>query len=146
MPEMKTCKHCNTSKLITDFKKESKTKSGYGSICKTCHNEKNKQYHKAHKEERIQYLKEYRKSNLDKIKQYLTENADKIREHRRKYTIHKRCPKCRKHFKFSKYYGIDEPIFKCKFCGTVLRRSKTLSSNSRCGDHANGFRIKVASV
>ena len=34
----KQCPHCKISKNLADFKKDNKTKSGYGSWCKSCDN------------------------------------------------------------------------------------------------------------
>ena len=40
------CKHCNKNKAKEEFVKDSSLKSGYKSICKSCHNAKSRERRK----------------------------------------------------------------------------------------------------
>ena len=42
----KAFKRCNTIKLITEFKKSKTARNGYLNQCKTCKNNRQKEYHK----------------------------------------------------------------------------------------------------
>lgn len=158
MPELKICTKCNTTKHITEFKKDSRNKSGYSSTCKECANAQSKQYRETHAESIALYYKKYTSEHKrkdrntpesrEKRKVYLDSVREHVRQYERDYRsqkliIRKRCPKCRKHFTFYKYE--KNAIFRCKHCNTILRRSKTLSSNPN-HDNANGFRIKVVTA
>lgn len=105
-----------------------------------------KQYREAHKETIRELVANYRLTHKEDRKQYLQANRDKINsQHRDFYRSHvvieKRCPDCRKHFKFQRYYAVKHPYFKCPYCRIELRRGKTLSDTHHRNTH--GFRIKV---
>jgi hypothetical protein len=94
---MKTCYRCKEIKEYDNFRRQTLSKDGYASSCKSCDKiyyeknkekiqEKNKKYYKENKEKINQQNKEYRnrEENKEKLKEYnkiyRKENKDKIKE------------------------------------------------------------------
>jgi len=80
--ESKSCSKCNNTKPLNEFVKHKNTKSGYGSQCKQCVREYNKNRYKTHshvwkkywadnKEYYGAYHKEYIKNNPEKKSKYI---------------------------------------------------------------------------
>lgn len=67
MNESKACNVCKQVKELTKFKKENKSKSGFGSVCSVCHNAK---------------VAAYRLENPDKVKQSWRDTYYKNRDKR----------------------------------------------------------------
>jgi len=69
LPLTKVCSKCSEEKELSEFRKDSKVKSGYGSICKTCNNLYHKYPHPRillSKEEK----KEHKKLSKKKYKKF----------------------------------------------------------------------------
>lgn len=79
---MKICKKCNESKSSINFYKNSSTKDGLQSYCKSCDNLANKQYRIDNKEEIKKKVSEYRLKNKGiysaKQRQWRQENKGKV--------------------------------------------------------------------
>jgi hypothetical protein len=89
---MITCTYCGLEKENTLFKKDSRKKSGYASICKSCAAIQSKTYHEKHKEDiklkpvdkekkrasdRASYQK-HKEKRLDYIKEWCKNNPEKV--------------------------------------------------------------------
>lgn len=154
MIELRVCRVCHAEKPITEFKRDRSLKSGYARICRECHNEEVRRYAANHRMEKREREKEYRKSAIYKvwISKYRELHRNEILEYNREYnrlhseerklkfTVRKRCPSCRKHFTYNKFYALRHPVFRCPYCGVALNRGKTLSVSNK---NIHGFRIKV---
>lgn len=70
--EVKTCTKCNVTKLISEFHKDSRLKSGRAARCKSC---------------TCQYKKEYYASSRGKatVKAYVERNKEKISAYNKQY-------------------------------------------------------------
>ena len=92
--DIKVCNKCGIEKPINSFRK--------GRICKSCENERQKQYNKEHKKEiqeynKIKYAKNkktinernklYNKQNKEKIKEYKEKNKEKIQKYKQDYDV-----------------------------------------------------------
>lgn len=79
---LKLCTYCNIEKQKTCFHKDSKSKSGIGSICKDCRKEKNKIYRDGNKEKIAILKKRWEKANPSKVKEaknrWSKSNPDKL--------------------------------------------------------------------
>ena len=82
MVEEKVCMRCNELKKASEFTVSKYNKSGLKSYCKSCINEKNKEYRK--EEKTILREKKYKEDNKEKYKEYFNkyyiENVEKIKE------------------------------------------------------------------
>ena len=66
----KICKGCGTNKLLTEFKKDNRVKSGYGARCKTCQNTyDSKYYHTVDKTKKLIRSRKYVENNPEKKKE-----------------------------------------------------------------------------
>ena len=85
----KACNTCRQIKQLTEFYKDKAKHDGYQTQCKTCTNNRQKEYDKTNTDAIAKYKKEYREQNKDAIsermKKYYTENKDKILKHTKKY-------------------------------------------------------------
>lgn len=70
MTNIKKCSKCGIEKDLSLFGKYKKSKSGYKSWCKECHNKNNKKYREKNKEKNKEYFKEWREENSDYLKEY----------------------------------------------------------------------------
>ena len=85
---MKKCVNCKEEKLITNFNKKKASKDGLQPLCKSCANERNKQYYQHNQEKLRQQSSERRKTNTSYIKEKnkewrkniptITKNGEKI--------------------------------------------------------------------
>jgi len=78
----KHCKRCDTTKLTTEFGKQSDKKDGLRAHCKPCRRESDKVY-RIHNSDKIkQYKKKYKEENKEAIKikdhQYYLDNKERI--------------------------------------------------------------------
>ena len=74
---MKTCKHCNQEKNLSDFYKAKTSKDGHHSNCKVCHSIYNKKkYYANHEDNRIR-LSKYYEDNHEKEKAARREHYQK---------------------------------------------------------------------
>ena len=58
--DSKTCSKCGKTKLLTDFYRESRKKSGYACQCKECRRQGDKKYYKTHKTHVLEQANNYR--------------------------------------------------------------------------------------
>lgn len=70
---MKLCKSCLEEKPLEEFYKQTASKDGLASICKSCKSIKDKEYYEKNKENILIKAKEYRDNNSDKISEYKNE-------------------------------------------------------------------------
>ena len=101
---MKKCKKCDESKPLNDYHKNSATKDGHQTICKSCIAISNKKWYyenhernlevrrnwdRENKEHRKQYAKKWRKENREKniiyAREYRKNNKDKVNKYRKWY-------------------------------------------------------------
>lgn len=54
---MKTCTICKSEKELSEFNKNSTRKDGLNNICKTCSQNKSKQYYKKNKQKHVQSIR-----------------------------------------------------------------------------------------
>ena len=82
---MKKCNKCGVNKEFTEFYKDKRMRSGFGSKCKAC----KKAYKEANKEKIAEYRKAYQEANKEKINEtnraYKEANKEKIKEYRKAY-------------------------------------------------------------
>jgi len=114
---MKQCTKCKINKILEDFPKSKRFKSGYNSICKICCNLINKKYRNDNHESFLNYRKQHYHDNIDKMRaakkkyyashkiekslydiNYRSKNAVKIKEYKKKW----------------EFLQKDEPLFKIK--------------------------------
>jgi hypothetical protein len=76
----KTCNKCKIEKDIDEFHKRSDTKDGLTQQCKTCNNERRRNYYKENRETQLQQAKEYHKKKQERMQQI----AVKARSRKRK--------------------------------------------------------------
>lgn len=85
---MKKCTKCNEEKSFDNFCKQKRYKDGYQSQCRSCINEKTKQYYQENKEIKKEYFKQYREENKElinkKLKKYYQENKEYYKEYNKK--------------------------------------------------------------
>lgn len=106
-----------------------------------------KKYNADNREKILAYGREYAETHKEDRKQYVAAHSTKLADYLRRYKtekviVHKRCPECRKHFRFNRYYALKHPTFYCPYCRVPLRRGKTLSDSVK---NTHGFKIKVLS-
>ena len=89
MDEYKTCTKCGQIKLITDFRKDKRLKSGYGSQCKQCKYQQTAQWVANNYSRKLEINNKYRiahpEQTLEKKKEWAEKNKDYIREQGKKY-------------------------------------------------------------
>lgn len=83
---MKTCSHCDTSKIFEDFYIDTSKKDGYSSYCRECCKEKANRRHKESNERR-KNDEEYNRIITEQIKQYFEENKERIRERKKQWRL-----------------------------------------------------------
>lgn len=90
---IRSCKKCEKTKLITEFKKSKKHFFGYTYICKECYNLQERSKLKDRNKERARARKYY-KNNKEKVKAqkelYFEKNKDHIRSKRNEYERNRR--------------------------------------------------------
>ena len=57
--DLKYCSKCSTTKTVDKFSLKLKSKDGYASICKECHNKYRKEYYIKNKKKELKKVKEY---------------------------------------------------------------------------------------
>lgn len=98
----KLCTKCNTTKVTTEFYKQSNQKDGLQRYCKTCKSEmqqkykeknkelikiKSKEYKEKNRDEILIKQKIYRDNNKDKAKEYYENNKEEILRKVREYKL-----------------------------------------------------------
>jgi hypothetical protein len=105
MLEGQTCKTCNEWKVLEEFTKDKRIKSGYVKRCRNCANKKCKNYYQDNKDLVLKVQKEYYEKNKEKIlkreKIYNEKNKERITERRR-------ANKETKYQQFRDYYQIHK--------------------------------------
>lgn len=61
-PESKKCTKCGVETLLSEFSKDSRKKSGYGSCCKKCTNKRCAAWYLSNRPELIEYRRKYNRS------------------------------------------------------------------------------------
>lgn len=91
MNQYKTCTKCGQTKAITDFRKDKRLKSGYGSQCKLCKYEQTKHWVESNYERKLEINNEYRLRNPEKIaeskKMWAQDNKEQLREYGKAYRL-----------------------------------------------------------
>lgn len=86
---LKKCRQCGIEAHREMFKKSKDYKDGYSSLCKKCHNKKNKSYRRDKEKEKLN-AKKWRENNPQKVKEIQRESnkkrweSGKIQEYREK--------------------------------------------------------------
>ena len=78
---MKKCTKCNEEKSFDDFCKQKRYKDGYQSQCRSCINEKTKQYYQENKEKIKKFYKQHYKENKQYYKQYNQKSKERINKY-----------------------------------------------------------------
>jgi len=104
----KKCVKCQVEKEILNFNKNSKTKDGLYSYCKTCCKEYSITYNEVNKIKKQEYSKKYAKENKNKIQIYYKQNRDSILEKQKKYNKENR--EERKKYENKYFSNIDNRI------------------------------------
>lgn len=85
----KICKECGKELPLSEFHKCKGMADGHHNICKTCRNQKNKQWRAENVETRKEYFKQYYVDNAEARKQYfkqwLADNAEYLKKYFKKY-------------------------------------------------------------
>ena len=140
----KICSKCKIEKDLEEFYKDSRSKDGKQSMCKTCikkYYKDNKperlKYHREYreqshiKEKQSKYTKEWREKNKEKLanykKEWAAKNKDKLAEKRRTYY-----EKNKEHLKLYQkiYYSTEKGKLLQKTIGYKKRLNKKLTINS----------------
>lgn len=74
----KFCKSCNTTKLLEEFHKNSKSKDGCCIYCKICLNKRGKEWKQNNKQEQKLYMKIYREEHVEQRAEYSKNYHKKI--------------------------------------------------------------------
>jgi hypothetical protein len=82
---MKKCNKCKVEKELTEFGKMKASKDGLRSECKSCRNERAKEYREKNREYLKEYAKEWHKKNKERKKEYYQQNKERFKERRKKY-------------------------------------------------------------
>ena len=89
MENLKICTVCKLEKILINFVKDSRKKSGFGGQCKECNRIKKRMYLEKNKDYFKYTNKKYNDENKEKIKErkkeYREENKEKIKEQNKKY-------------------------------------------------------------
>lgn len=78
--QAKTCSKCATEKPLVEFKRSSKVKSGYASVCLACNRSENRAYYGANKESVLAKNKAWAEANPEKMREY-------VRQHQRDWRL-----------------------------------------------------------
>jgi hypothetical protein len=78
---MKKCSKCNEEKSFDNFCKQKRYKDGYQGHCKSCVNEKSKQYYQENKEKIKKFYNQHYKENKQYYKQYNQKSKERINKY-----------------------------------------------------------------
>lgn len=88
---MKKCTKCLEDKPRSEFYKDNKAKDGLRSDCKSCAQDKSKQYYLKNKDRVIEASQQWSRENKDRVsessKRYYLKNKDRIYERRRAWRL-----------------------------------------------------------
>lgn len=81
----KVCRKCQEDKLLSEFPRSKRYKSGYLARCKCCVNAAAKEYRESNKSQVAASRKKYYEENIDKLRTQKRENSKKFRKDKAEY-------------------------------------------------------------